>query len=215
MGAYYSASRIAIGAALGVLTRWKVRGSEHVPRVGGVVVASNHISFLDPPLVGAAIPREVHFLAKEELFRTPVLGRLIRTYHAIPIRRGVADLSGLWRAVEVLRAGGALLMFPEGSRMRDGRLHPARPGVGLMAVQADVPVVPCHISGSNRTGRWWLGGGRVRITFAPARPWRELVGPETDLTPGRALYRAVGEGIMRLIAALRAAERKSASPGAA
>src|SRR5262249_33220638 len=113
VGAYYSAARLFASGCFGFLTRWDVRGRQHGARNGGLIVASNHISFWDPPMVGASLPREVHFLAKEELFRTPGLGLLIRSLNAIPIRRGVADLSGLSRALEVLKAGDALLMFPE------------------------------------------------------------------------------------------------------
>src|SRR4029079_5011913 len=126
-----------------------------------------------------------HFLAKEELFRTPGLGWLIRSLNSIPIRRGVADLSGLARALEGRRQGEALLMFPEGSRMRDGELHPSRPGVGMMAVQADVPIAPCYISGSNRWKQWWNRRARVRITFGAPRTWREFAG-DGEVT-GRAL----------------------------
>jgi 1-acyl-sn-glycerol-3-phosphate acyltransferase len=192
-----------------------VKGRDQIPLSGGLIVASNHVSFWDPPLVGAAIPRESHFLAKEELFSTPLLGPLIRSVNAIPIRRGMADLSGMSRAIAAMKGGGALLMFPEGSRMRDGELHPARPGVGMMAVHADVPIVPCFISGSHRPGHWMVGRGRVRIWFAPARPWRDLAGPETDLTPGRALYQRVGDAVMREIAMLKAGQLNSASRGAA
>ena len=215
MGAYYSAARFVASAILGSLSRWDVKGREHIPRSGGLIVASNHISFWDPPLVGAAIRREVHFLAKEELFSTPLLGPMIRSLNAIPIRRGVADLSGMSRAIAALRDGGALLMFPEGSRMRDGELHPARPGVGMMAVHADVPIVPCYISGSHRPRHWLWGRSRVRIWFGPVQPWRDLAGPESDLTPGRALYQRVGDAIMREIAVLKAGQLNSASRGAA
>jgi len=180
-----------------------------------LLIASNHISFWDPPMVGSALPREVHFLAKEELFRTPGLGWLIRSLNSIPIRRGVADLSGLARALEVLRQGDALLLFPEGSRMRDGELHPPRPGVGMMAVQADVPIVPCYISGSNRPSRWWRRGVKVRLWFGRPRHWKDLIDPETDLTPGRMLYQKVGEGVMREIAILKTGQETAASRGAA
>ena len=212
---HYSIARFAISAVLGTVTRWEVRGREHVPRTGGFVLASNHISFWDPPLVGAAAPREVHYLAKEELFSNPVFGRVIRSFNAIPIRRGMVDLSGMARAVETLRRGEGVLLFPEGSRMRDGELHPARPGVGMMAVSADVPVVPCYISGSSRPSRWLTHRVRVRITFGPLRSWRELAGAEVDPTPGRALYQKVSDAIMREIAGLKAQQLESASRGAA
>jgi len=212
---FYSATRLFASGCFGLLTGWDVRGREHIPREGGLLIASNHISFWDPPMVGSALPREVHFLAKEELFRTPGLGWLIRSLNSIPIRRGVADLSGLARALEVLRQGEALLLFPEGSRMRDGELHPPRPGVGMMAVQADVPIVPCYISGSNRPSRWWRRGVKVRLWFGRPRHWKDLIDPETDLTPGRLLYQKVGEGVMREIAILKTGQETAASRGAA
>ena len=215
MGAYYSAARLAARAVLGLLSRWEVRGREHVPRGGGFIVASNHTSYWDPPMVGAAVPREVHYLAKEELFSTPVVGALVRSVNSIPIRRGAADLSGLARAIATLKSGGGLVLFPEGSRMKDGELHPARPGVGLMAVQADVPVVPCYISGSNRPRRWLTRRGRVRIWLGMARHWRELAGPDVEPVPGRVLYQRVGEAVMREIAALKSGQERSATRGAA
>jgi 1-acyl-sn-glycerol-3-phosphate acyltransferase len=191
-----------------------VRGRENIPLEGGLIVASNHISWWDPPLVGTALPREASFLAKEELFRNPLLGRMFRTLNAIPIRRGVADLSGLARALEVLKSGRTLLMFPEGSRMKDGELHPARPGLGMIAVNAGVPIVPCYISGSNRPGKWWRRAAAVRIWFGAPWTWQELAGGD-DLEPGRALYHRIGEAVMREIAVLRAGQRQSASRGAA
>lgn len=207
MGAYYSAVLLSVRAVVGPLTGWKISGRDQVPRKGGLILASNHISFWDPPLIACAFPREVHFLAKEELFsKPPGLGPLIRGVNAIPIRRGVADLAGLSRALDVLKKGGCLLLFPEGSRMKDGELHPARPGVGLLASGADVPVLPCYISGSNRPGKWWRRAARVRITFGQARDWRTYAGDQAAEPPGRALYTAVGQGVMREIARLRDAE---------
>lgn len=215
MRPYYSAARLFASGCCRIFTGWDVRGRERIPTSGGIVVASNHISFWDPPLIGAAVPRELHFLAREELLRTPVLGPLIRSFNAIPIRRGVADLSGLSRAMDRLKEGAALLMFPEGGRMQDGELHPARPGVGMMAVHADVPILPCYISGSNRQRQWWYRGTRVRLWFGIPRPWQDLAGGDSDLTPGRALYQRVGDAVMREIAILRTGQRTEASRGAA
>jgi len=214
MSLHYSASRFLLGAFVGALSGWEVRGREHIPPHGGLIVASNHISFWDPPLVGTAVMRELNFLAKEELFRVPVLGPLIRSFNSIPIRRGVADLSGLTKAMEVLRAGRALLMFPEGTRARDGELKAARPGVGMLAVATDARIVPAYISGSNEPGKWLFRRVRVRVSFGPVRTWRELAGTDAGLEPGRALYQGVGAGVMREIAALRDGQLNSASRGA-
>ncbi len=214
MSLHYSAARFAVGIGFRILAGWRVTGRGQVPRTGGLIVASNHVSFWDPPLVGAALPREIHYLAKEELFRAPVFGALIRAYNAIPIRRGVADLSGMAKAIEVLRQGRALMMFPEGSRMRDGRLHPARPGVGMLAVNADVPILPCFISGSERPMKWLYRGARVRIVFGTPLHWQDLAGPDAEHVPGRALYQQVGDGVMREIAKLRDGQSTTASRGA-
>lgn len=214
MSVHYSASRFFVGVVLGAVSGLKVAGRERVPRTGGLIVASNHVSYWDPPLLGSAVPREIHYLAKEELFRAPVFGALIRAYNAIPIRRGVADLSGMARAIEILRQGGVLLMFPEGTRSRGGTLRAARPGVGMLAVNADVPVLPCFISGSDRPGQWLYRGARVRIAFGEARHWQDLAGPDADPVPGRALYQQVGDGLMREIAALRDGGVTTASRGA-
>jgi 1-acyl-sn-glycerol-3-phosphate acyltransferase len=210
---YYSAVRFLANALFGVWSGWDVTGAARVPRAGGLIVACNHISFWDPPLIGTASPRELHYLAKQELFRGP-LGVVIRSLNAIPIRRGAADLAGLSRAIEALRGGDALLMFPEGTRIRGGELHAPRPGVGMLAVHADAAILPAYISGSNRPGRWLWRGARVRISFGTARSWREFAG-EGDVTPGRALYQRIGEGVMREIAALKRDQSPPASRGAA
>jgi len=215
VGAYYSAVRSSANLVLGLLSGREVRGIENIPRTGALIVASNHLSFWDPPLVGSAVPREAYYLAKEELFETPVLGWMIRSVHSIPIRRGSADLRGLSRAIAILKRGKTLVMFPEGSRMKDGELHPARPGLGLLAVQADATIVPCYISGSNRPRRWLMRRTRVRLWFGAARHWRQLVGTESDLEPGRQLYQRVGESVMREIASLKSGQEASASRGAA
>jgi 1-acyl-sn-glycerol-3-phosphate acyltransferase len=213
----YPLIRLLISGALGAVSGWEVQGRDRIPRKGGLIVASNHVSFWDPPMVGAACPRgDLHYLAKAELFsKPPALGWLIARVHAIPIRRGVADLSGMSRAIELLRGGGSLLMFPEGGRVKDGELHPARPGVGMLAVHADVPIVPCYISGSNRPRQWSVRRTRVRVWFGVPYHWRDLAGPENDLTPGRALYQRVGDGVMREIAALKTGQQTAASYGAA
>ncbi len=211
---HYSVTRSLLSGLLGTLSGWRVEGRENVPATGGLIVASNHISFWDPPLVGCAVRRELHFLAKEELFRSPMFGSIIRAFNAIPIRRGVADMSGLTMAMAVLRAQRALILFPEGSRMRDGELHRARPGVGMLATATDARILPCFISGSDRSRDWLLRRARVHVRIGVARTWQELAGESATLEPGRALYQSVGDGVMREIAALKAAAGTSATPGA-
>jgi len=211
---HYSATRFLLGGIVGALSGWEVHGREHVPKSGAVIVTSNHISFWDPLLVGTAAIREQHFLAKGELFRPP-LGWLIRAFNAIPIRRGVADLSGLTKARDVLRAGRSLILFPEGTRARGGELRPARPGLGMLAVATDALVVPACILGSDHPRKWLFRHAKLRVDFAPPRTWRELAGTEAGLEPGRALYESVGAGAMREIGQLRARQLNEAVRGSA
>ena len=214
MSLHYSATRFLLGGFVGALSGWEVHGREHVPKSGAVIVASNHVSFWDPLLVGTAAIREQHYLAKEELFRG-LLGWLIRAYNAIPIRRGTADLSGLAKAKDVLRSGRSLILFPEGTRARGNELRPARPGLGVLAVATDAFIVPTSILGSDRPRKWLVRQSKLRVDFGPPRTWRELAGTEAGLEPGRVLYESVGAGVMREIGALRARQLNEATRGTA
>lgn len=176
-----------------------IRGRDLIPRQGGFIVACNHISFWDPPLVGDAIPREVHFLAKEELFRNRAFAFLIGNLNAIPIRRGLVDPRGVKSALEVVSHGEGLVMFPEGGRVRDGTLKPALPGVGLLSVKAGVPVVPAYIRGSDAIKRAILRLSHIDITFG--EPYFPPVNIQES--GSKDLYRAVGEEVMKRIAKLK------------
>ncbi len=204
MGLLYSASRLFFSPLVAVATGYEVRGRENIPLTGGLIVASNHVAYTDPPVIGFAAQRELHYLAKEELIRQPVLGPLVTAYNAIPIRRGKADVAGMTRAMEVLKGGRALIMFPEGTRSRDGNLLPARPGVGMLAVNTNALIVPCYLSGSDKPGKWFLRQVRLRVLFGRAQTWQELAGEQAGLEPGRELYQSVGDGVMREIASLKA-----------
>ncbi|MCC6829760.1 MAG: 1-acyl-sn-glycerol-3-phosphate acyltransferase [Thermoleophilia bacterium] len=134
-----------------LLFRLSRGGAQHVPRSGPVLFVSNHISGMDPPFLGAgALPRRLHFMAKKELFANPVGGWLIRSVGAFPVDRGGADRNAIRMAKDVLARGDALLMFPEGTRSEDGRLGPAWPGAGSLALDPGVTVVPMAIWGSQR-----------------------------------------------------------------
>lgn len=118
-----------------------VRGEENVPAEGGLVVAANHRSFLDPPLLGTWFPRTIHFMAKRELFTYPILGPLINAVHAFPVDRTTADIGSFRRALRVLKEGGVVGMFPEGRRNYAGDAK-VRGGAVLLAATAHVPLVP-------------------------------------------------------------------------
>lgn len=143
---YYRAARLlTIGLARG-LFGVRVRGREHVP-LGPYLAASNHQSYIDPPVVCALQPGQMVILAKEELFKIPILGSIIRGFEAIPVRRGTADRRALRAALGALRRGLPLLLFPEGTRVRGPELGRAHAGVAWLARKARVPVVPIRIHG--------------------------------------------------------------------
>lgn len=157
----YRLGRVLFRLFFSVCYRWEVEGKEHIPDQGPVVVCPNHIHNLDPPLVGAAMDRKVYFMAKEELFRIPILAPLIRHLGAFPVRRGASDRIAFKRAMEILREGKVLAIFPEGTRSRSGRLGKAHPGAALIAIKGKADVVPAAIIGPYRLFR------KVRIVFGP------------------------------------------------
>ena len=182
------------------------RGEEHVPGEGPVLLVANHVSVLDPPLVGSATRRRLTFMAKAELFEIPLFGGLIRRLGAQPLRREGTDAGALRTALRVLKEGGALLVFPEGTRGEEGVLGPAKSGAGMLAVLGGAPVIPVYIGGS---GRAWPRGRRlprpakVTVTFGPP-----LAVPHGAGESRKDDYEAASRQMMAAIACLR----DSASP---
>src|SRR5581483_2554869 len=121
---------------------------ERVPARGPVILAANHASFIDPPLVGAGVRRHVSFLARETLFDVPVLAAILRSWRVVPVDRDGGTGRGLRLILQRLDQGGAILLFPEGTRSRDGALHRAQAGVGLAIIKSTAPVVPVRVFGS-------------------------------------------------------------------
>jgi len=121
--------------------------AERVPVTGPVILVSNHASFIDPPLVGAGFNRMVNYLARDTLFKVPLLAGLLRRWQVVPVDRGGGG-AGLKAILDRLLGGGIILLFPEGTRTRDGRLQPAKPGVGLTVIKSDAPVVPVRVFGT-------------------------------------------------------------------
>jgi 1-acyl-sn-glycerol-3-phosphate acyltransferase len=130
--------------------RLRCRGRGHVPQTGPCLIAANHQSFLDPVLFGVAAPRALHYMARESLFRVGPFAALIRSVNAHPIRREAADREALRTMKGLLGAGEAVLVFPEGTRTRDGRLGPVKRGIGAVAARTGAPLVPACVSGAFR-----------------------------------------------------------------
>jgi len=131
-----------------VYFRWRVYNAERVPLKGGVILAANHASFLDPPIVGSGVHRPINYLARASLFRYPGIGWLLRKWNSVPVDRDGGGASGLKAILERLLAGGAIILFPEGTRTKDGKLQPARSGIGLTVIKSDAVVIPCRTFGT-------------------------------------------------------------------
>jgi 1-acyl-sn-glycerol-3-phosphate acyltransferase len=166
--AYYALCQIVCWAVCLVLFRYRVIRLARLPRTGPVLLAVNHQSYVDPVLAGSAMPRPVHFMARRTLF-VGAFGRLIRSVYAFPVDRDRADLQAVREAMALLGRGRCLLIFPEGTRTKDGRLGPMRSGFGMLARRSGAPIVPVYIDGAfrawprqrllprPRTIRIWLG----------------------------------------------------------
>lgn len=150
-----------------IWSRREVLGLENVPRHGPAIIASNHLNLADPPLLTSLIPRRLIFMAKLELWSTPVVGWMYGLGGCIPVRRFEADVGALRRAEKVLRQGHILVMFPEGTRSRHPGLGKGHPGTAVMALRSGVPIVPVGVSGTEVVSlpRCFLHRTRVRIAF--------------------------------------------------
>jgi len=138
-----------VGPAAGGVRHFNVPCAEQVE--GGLLIASNHQSFYDPVLIGMALPRQVCYLARKSLFDVPVFGAAIRAVGARPVRRGAVDAEAVRTVIRLLRAGEALLMFPEGTRTRDGDFGRFSPGAAALAIRCGVPVLAVCIEGAFRS----------------------------------------------------------------
>lgn len=190
----------------------KVFGNHHVPATGGVLMVSNHQSYLDPVLLGVQIRRPLCYMAKSELFENRAFAWLIRSLHAYPVRQGgqgAENKGAMEQTIRLLQEGALLNIFPEGTRSPDGRIHEMERGIALVIRRAKVPVVPAVIDGSYEA---WKG----RKVF---RPWpiRLCYGPVMDLAQfdGKKIPEIVGAVLRGMFDALREADRAGEIDGRA
>lgn len=174
---------------------------------GPVILASNHASFLDPPLVGSGLPRDINYLARESLFRFPVVGAILRSWNAVPVDRDGGGAKGLKAILDRLLAGGAIILFPEGTRTRDGKLQPARSGIGLTVIKSNAPVVPVRVFGTYEAyGRHMKLPlpKRVIVKYGEPMLFTELRREAETCTKPRLkeIYQQVADEIMAAIAKL-------------
>lgn len=194
-----------------LLFRLEVRGAEHVPAVGPAMIVANHSSVFDPPLVSAAAPRPLHFMAKAELFSIPLFGRLIRAVNARPVRREGGDARALREALRILESGQALLVFPEGTRGPEGMLREGRAGAGMLAILSGAPVVPAYVEGAGRAlprGRWLPRPVKMRVIFG-----QPLSFGKSEDRHRKDRYLAVSGEMMAAIARLKQAVEEGERAG--
>ncbi|HZG71312.1 MAG TPA: lysophospholipid acyltransferase family protein [Chondromyces sp.] len=168
MVTFYSFAKGVVKAILKPLYRVEVKGLEHFPKEGGVLLCSNHIDNLDPPVVGMMAPRPVMFMAKEELFKNPALGTLLKNVNAFPVKRGMSDREALRKGLSVLKEGNVLGLFPEGTRSKTGKLGKGLAGAGFFALRTEAKVLPCAVIGPYKMFR------KVKVVFGPPIPVEEL-----------------------------------------
>lgn len=188
-----------------VFSRLNVTGRENVPRKGGIVVVSNHLRMSDIPLLAVGVPRKLAFVGKKELWDNPAFKILGTWYDCFSIDRTTVDTKALRRSLKVLKDGGALLIFPEGTRSLDGKIQRGHPGAALIAMHANVAVLPVALTGTDKAdGATWLWR-RPELTVAIGKPFK-LENLPGDSAKARLI--PATELIMRRIAELLPAERR-------
>jgi 1-acyl-sn-glycerol-3-phosphate acyltransferase len=192
--------RSFIAIYIRIFCRLKCFGAENVPRQGCLIIASNHVAAADPFILGSAIPRELAFMAKKELFETFFVGWLIRRVNAFSVDRFGFDLETIKKSLAVLDKGMALMMFPEGTRSKDGQLGEGKIGIGLLARKAGAPIVPVYIA--NSTAAWFnfLKGKRFEAHFGKIIDSDWIKAQENS----KAGYQAITDEVMKRIGELKA-----------
>lgn len=190
-----------------VYFRWRIHHADRVPLTGPVILASNHTSYLDPPLVGCALPRPINYLARDSLFRFPIFGQVVRSWNAIPVDRSGTSPAGLRNVLNRIDSGGSVVLFPEGTRSHDGNLQPARSGIGLVVIKSDAPVVPVRIIGTFEAyGRKMIipRPRRVQVIYGKPLQFRELrqEAAVCDKARLKEIYQEVADQLMKEIAGL-------------
>ena len=197
--------RGSLGLLLRVWNRMTLRGARNIPRTGACILAANHASYLDPPAVAAgAMSRVVRFMARDTLASDRFWSWLMPRMATVLISREKGDLGAMRAALQVLKEGGCLALFPEGTRTHDGQLGQAKGGIGFLIAKAAVPVVPVYVDGTFKAyprGAKWIRPSKVRVYFGtPIQP-QELLAFGAD----RDGYERIGRMVMERIAALKPA----------
>jgi 1-acyl-sn-glycerol-3-phosphate acyltransferase len=189
--------RATFQAFFKIFNRLEVIGSEYVPKTGGVIIAANHTSYLDPLVIGAALKRRATYMAREGLFKIPLVGTFVGSF-SFPVRRGKPQPSSIKEAVKRLNKGELIVMFPEGGRSAEGNILDAKRGVGMIATMSKVPIVPALIRGTEKSlpvGARVVKPAKIKVIFGkPIEINRE----EPDKQFQERICRDIMEEIRRL-----------------
>ncbi|MEO7454342.1 MAG: lysophospholipid acyltransferase family protein [Fimbriimonadales bacterium] len=182
----YPLTKLILTVGLFLLGPVKVRGKQNIPRAGGLLVIANHLSDCDPPVMGYAMPRHAHYMAKSELFDIPILSWIIRTLRAFPVNRGSPDRAAIRRTVELLQAGDVVVVFPEGQLSEDGGLQPLMPGVAMFVARSGASVICAGLVGTSKIipfKKVWPrpAFGGVSITFGEPKSFEHGASSEEIL----------------------------------
>lgn len=202
MKPFYGFFHYLSGLIHGMWFRGEVVGTENFPRTGPFLIASNHASHLDPPLVGSQIAKQMRFFARRSLWDNRLVGWWLTRVESIPVERDSGDVGAIKRVLQALKEDRAVVLFPEGTRSKDGELQKPKAGVGMMACKSGVPVVPCRVYDSFEAfGRGsWLPRFGTPVTIVYGRPI--TAGEYDDPAAGKARYEIAAQRIMDRIAAL-------------
>lgn len=197
--------------AFAIYFRWKVYNPERLPREGGVILASNHASILDPPMISTGVTRMVINFGRKSLFTLPVVGAVLRSWKAVPVDRDGGGGAGLKAILDRLLDGGVILVFPEGTRTTDGKLRPAKSGIGLTVIKSNAPVVPVRVFGTFEAFGRQMKFPRphhVAVKYGVPLDFKALREEAKTCAKPRLkeIYQQVADEIMAVIAALEPIE---------
>ncbi|NQU76438.1 MAG: 1-acyl-sn-glycerol-3-phosphate acyltransferase [Planctomycetes bacterium] len=209
---FYRFSRLVLHCVFASLWRTRIYNGRFEPAVGGALYVCNHQSFLDPILVGIGLRRSMNYMARASLFSKPFFGRVIRSANAFPVRRGAADSGALKEAMRRIKAGGQVVVFPEGTRTSDGRIGPFLPGLAFLARRSGAVTVPVVVDGAfecwPRT-QLLPGPGNIAVEFGRPIPADQAGAMEPEefirtvrermITIQADLRRRLGRPVMRYL----------------
>lgn len=175
-----------------IFFRIKISGKENFPKNDGFILASNHQSYLDPPVIGSWAPRVVYFMTKAELFENKLLSWYLYNTNARPVKRGVMDRQSIKTTLDIIADGQGMTIFPEGTRSTTGEFLEPKAGIGMIAAKAQCPIIPTYVNGFNRLKDCFLGKMKLTITYGKMIPADWVIAQ----AKGKEGYNAIAQRVM-------------------